>query len=173
MPSLRSMTPSALGALSLCVACLWSGAAQAQSNTRDSITELDLLTSTSGTTSTTTIVLVDIFICPPIRAACEVLSTTTELSWATSQSGSQRRAMAVFLRENAVGLSQEVALGAGPLMADLAALYGLDDPQGRRLGDALRARRRVIWSLLGRGHQLGDREVVAFHREVMDALAAR
>lgn len=151
-----------------CLLCGFAHSAQAQSN-GDQITELDLITTTAGSTSSTTVVLVDIFICPPIRAACEVLSTTSEISWLTSAQ-SQNMAVNIFLQENAVALSHDIAVGGGEVLADLAALYGLRDEHGRVLGLVLRPRRHALWAILQSGDKIDDAQTRAFTLEVAQAL---
>lgn len=154
----------------LCLGLCSPALALAQSNNSDSqITELDLITTTSGTSSTTTVVLVDIFICPPIRSACEVLSTTSELSWMTSLQ-SQQTAMVVFLRENSVALSQDIATGGGQTLRDLAVMYGLKPEQAQSLGLSLRPRREQLWAILSKADAIGVEEVAAFNLQVAQAL---
>ena len=151
--------------------CILSSTAWAQSG-GDQITELDLITTTAGTSSSTTVVLVDLFICPPIRAACEVLSTTSEISWLTSAQ-SQNMAVNIFLQENAVALSHDIAVGGGAVLADLAALYGLRDEQGRVLGIVLRPRRHALWAILQSGRKIDDAQTRAFTIEVALALGIK
>ncbi len=139
--------------------CLMPTLARAQTSGDPAITLLDVVTTSAASTSTTTVVLIDVFVCPPIRTACDVLSSTSELTSLTStadhiqqQPVRQRRRrvelMWRYMRENRAELELALASGAGPAVDDLVKLYRIPEHEQRAFGRRLRGEREALLGAL-------------------------
>ena len=135
-----------------------------------SISGREVFTTIAGTSAAITVVAsLGALLCPSVEAACEIPFTTTSLYGLTS-SQSFKLAVGVFLQENAVALSHDIAVGGGEALADLAALYRLSAEQAEQLGHALRPRRHVLWAILQGERKIDDAQTIAFTVELAQAL---
>ena len=64
---------------------------------------------------------------------------------------SNNRAMKSYIRHNAVALQQDLTLGAGPTVDDLAQAFGVPEAEVADFGQALRSKRSTLVPLIGDG----------------------
>lgn len=90
-----------------------------------------------------------------VLAPSTIVTTLVIERWAA-------RDMPDYLRRNAVALARDIALGAGPTLADLAARLHRGDT--RRFARAMRQQRKPLLALLARGDELDDAGAAQFLR---------
>lgn len=133
---------------------LWGAQASAQDNTQDP------LVLSSYTAQLTTTSWQFIAVAAPIST-----STTGALV-----QGINGQASTEYLRDNAVAVRQDLSMGDGPLMRDLAHIFGMPD-EAARVGALLRRERAALTAELGRIER-GEADATGFLTTALAALAS-
>lgn len=151
--------------LVLATTLLWTGVASADEVDWEATAQLNLMTSSTSTSSTS------------IFAAWAIIdpmfSTTTKVT--DTISSSTNRLLAPFamteqyVRHNQVALQQDITVGAGQTINDLAALCGVSGDEVKPFGRALRAHRAAILKQIN-GQALEREQIVAFIKEIARAM---
>lgn len=151
--------------LVLATTLLWTGIASAEEIDWEATTQLNLMTS-STSTSSTSIFAVWAIIDPMFSTTTKVTDT---ISSSTNKLLDPFTMTEQYVRHNQVALQQDITVGAGQTVEDLAALCGVSGDEVKPFGRALRAHRAAILAQIN-GQDLEREQIVAFVKELARAM---
>ena len=154
-------------ALALLGLTLAATSAQAQERVDwEATAQVNLMTS-STSTSTTSMFAVWAVLDPMFSTTTKI---TDGISSTTNTALAPFSAAKLYISHNQVALKQDITLGAGQTVEDLARLCGLDPSHDARFGRALRAQRAALLPHLS-ADEPSDQAILDFLRGVVHAMS--
>jgi hypothetical protein len=99
-------------------------------------------------------------------------STTSSTSDALDVNGCRCRALSAYIDQNGAAMEQDIAMGGGQSVADLAALLALPDDARAAFGKALRRNKGAFTAILRAEGMTSQERGVAFARALRAAFEA-